>query len=258
MKLFSAPSCSCCVLCLTLFLSGCVTKETHTAALNRTTNLQRLLAEEEKRSADLASEIARLKKQVGDMEVQNKGLTAQLTDTRAQIVRSLEEVGRLQDEITRSRRSQPSAEPAKGKPASGKPATAPTPMEPPDRLGELGDTSGSKKSKSVPPAPEPVAPPSPVPPSKPSDSAPVSAEPPDRLDELQGKASVEKKAAAAAPSTESADTEPAFRYHVVKKGDTLSSIARHYKTDVKTLRELNDMKGSDIRMGDRLIVGKKE
>jgi LysM repeat protein len=238
------------LLCVTLFLPGCVTKETHVAAVNRMTNLQRLLAEEEKRSAELASEIARLKKQGGDLEVQNKGLTAQLTDTRAQIVRSLEEVGRLQDEITRARRGQPAAEPPRTKSA-----TAPTLMEPPDRLGELGDISGSKKSKTAPAPPEPVAPPLPVAPSKPSVSGPAPVEPPDRLSELQREAPGEKKATAAASTGEN---EPAFRYHVVKKGDTLSSIARLYKTDLKTLRELNDLAGSDIRIGDRLIVGKKE
>jgi LysM repeat protein len=239
------------LLCVTLFLSGCVTKETHTAQVNRTINLQRLLAEEEKRSADLAGEIARLKKQAGDLEMQNKGLTAQLTDTRAQIVRSLEEVGRLQDEIQRARKGQPSAEPGRGKPA-----TAPAPTEPPDRLGELsGETSGSKKSKGAPPAPEPVVPPPAVAPPKPAVAGPAPVEPPDRLSEIQGEAPGGKKAGTNASS---ADTEQAYRYHVVKKGDTLSNIARLYKTDVKTLRELNDITGSDIRIGDRLIIGKKE
>lgn len=229
-------------------VSGCVTKETYATAINRTTNLQRLLAEEEKHSAELASEIAHLKKQVGDLEVQNKGLTAQLTDTRAQIVRSLEEVGHLQDEITRTRRSQPSAEPPKGKPTTGKTATAVTPMEPPDRLGELGDTPGSKNSRGVPSVPEPVMPSSAVPPAKSGAGAPATGEPPDRLGELQESAS----------GGHASERGAAIRYHVVKRGDTLLSIARLYKTDVKTLRELNDMTGSDIRVGDRLIVGKKE
>lgn len=191
------------ILGIVLATAGCVTKETYTAQVNRTTNLQRLLAEEEKRSAELAAEIARLKKQVGDLEIQNKGLNAQLTSTQAQVVRSLEEVGRLQEEIQRARSVVPPPAPPKSK----SPAAFPSPTEPPDRLGELqGESSGDKKAKMP---------------------------------------------------TPTAEGEPEYLYYEVKKGDTLSNIARRYKTDVKTLRELNDLVGTDIRVGDILIVGTK-
>jgi len=187
---------------IALAASGCVTKETYNAQVNRTTNLQRLLAEEEKRSADLATEVARLKRQVGDFEAQNKLINTQLTDTRGQVARSLEEVGRLQEEIQRARKAQPPAVTGKFK------AVSPAPTEPPDRLGELQGESGEGKNKAKT--------------SKPAD-----------------------------------ESEPEFLYHLVKKGETLSSIARLYKTDVKTLRENNDLSGNEIRAGDRLIVGIK-
>ena len=106
--------------------AGCVTKESYTQQVNRTTNLQRLLAEEEKRSSDLAAEVTRLKRQTGDLESQNKLLSDQLKDARAQVVRSLEEVGRLQEEV-QSRRPV----------AKSKQGMAPTATEPPDRLDEL-------------------------------------------------------------------------------------------------------------------------
>jgi LysM repeat protein len=115
------------VLVTILALTGCVTKESYTQQVNRTTNLQRLLAEEEKRSSDLVNEVARLKSQVNDLEAQNKVISDQLKEARAQVVRSLEEVGRLQEE-GQSRR-------ASGK--SKRPGVAPAPTEPPDRLGEL-------------------------------------------------------------------------------------------------------------------------
>jgi LysM repeat protein len=115
------------VLVTMLALTGCVTKESYTQQVNRTTNLQRLLAEEEKRSSDLVNDVARLKSQVNDLEAQNKVISDQLKESRAQVVRSLEEVGRLQEE-GQSRR-------ASGK--SKRPGVAPTPTEPPDRLGEL-------------------------------------------------------------------------------------------------------------------------
>jgi LysM repeat protein len=106
--------------------AGCVTKESYTQQVNRTTNLQRLLAEEEKRSSDLAAEVARLKRQAGDLEAQNKLLSDQLKDARAQVVRSLEEVGRLQEEVQNRR---PLAKSKQGVGATG--------TEPPDRLDEL-------------------------------------------------------------------------------------------------------------------------
>src|SRR5207253_6154060 len=91
------------VLVTMLTLTGCVTKESYTQQVNRTTNLQRLLAEEEKRSSDLAAEVTRVKRQAGDLEAQNKLLSDQLKDARAQVVRSLEEVGRLQEEVASRR-----------------------------------------------------------------------------------------------------------------------------------------------------------
>ena len=115
------------ILAMVLALPGCVTKESYTQQVNRTTNLQRLLAEEEKHSSDLNAEVARLKNQVGDLEAQNKLISDQLKDARTQIVRSLEEVGRLQEDVQSHR-------------ASVKPkrqGVAPAPTEPPDRLGEL-------------------------------------------------------------------------------------------------------------------------
>ena len=205
------------ILGIALATAGCVTKETYTAQVNRTTNLQRLLAEEEKRSSDLATEIARLKKQVGDLEAQNKVMTSQLTDARSQIVRSLEEVGRLQEEVQQARKASSSTSKGKGVP--------PTATEPPDRLDELeAEVTGKKKAKAI--APEDT-----------------------------GQAAGKKKAKAAAPEAEG---EPQFLYHEVKRGETLFSIAKRYKTNVKTLQEFNDLAGNEIRVGDLLIVGEKK
>src|SRR5256886_12028679 len=86
------------VLITMLALTGCVTKESYTQQVNRTTNLQRLLAEEEKRSSDLVNDVARLKSQVNDLEAQNKVISDQLKESPAQAARSLVVVGRLQDE----------------------------------------------------------------------------------------------------------------------------------------------------------------
>src|SRR5437879_13022829 len=86
-----------------LVLGGCVTKEIYNAQVIRTNNFQRQLAEEEKHSADLAAEIVRLKIQIAELEAQNRTLTTQLNEAKAQVVRSVEEVGRLQAEFKQAR-----------------------------------------------------------------------------------------------------------------------------------------------------------
>ncbi len=319
-----------------LGLAGCVTKENYNSQVLRTNNFQRLLAEEEKRGVELSTEIAKLKDEKAGLEAKNKALAAQLSDAKAQVVRSLEEVGRLQDEVKQARGGFSSA-----------PAFRGPSQEPPDRLGELmpppaapsekkGDKKKGKaetkakaqKSSQAPPpasqskaeAPVPAPPPAPM-------RQETSQEPPDRLGELQaapvvkssekkvgkpveklvekpitrktGKATatvrvykqseepssppppveapappppppakVEAKAKAQAkaepkaeakPETESASDDAFFLYHKVKKGETLASIAKLYKTDAQTLRELNDLaSGASVRPGDRLIVGQKQ
>jgi len=47
---------------------------------------------------------------------------------------------------------------------------------------------------------------------------------------------------------------PTVRTHVVKKGDTLSAIARRYGTTVKALQQLNRLRGTRLSLGKRLRV----
>jgi LysM repeat protein len=187
------------ILAMVLAFPGCVTKESYTQQVNRTTNLQRLLADEEKHSSDLNAEVARLKNQVGDLEAQNKLISDQLKDARTQVVRSLEEVGRLQEEVQSHRASV----------KSKRQGVAPAPTEPPDRLGELQfETLGANKRQ-------------------------------------------------AKPSRGMTTGKNGAGYHEVQRGDTLFNIAKRYKTDVKTLKELNGLTGDEIRLGERLIVNGK-
>jgi LysM repeat protein len=186
------------VLVIIFALTGCVTKESYTQQVNRTTNLQRLLADEERRNSDLNAEVARLKSQVSDLEAQNKQISDQLKDARSQVVRSLEEVGRLQEEIQTHRTSV----------KSKRQGIAPAPTEPPDRLGELQfETLGTDKRNKA------------------------------------SKVMTTEKTGAA--------------YHEVKRGDTLFSIAKRYRTNVKSLREINGLTDDVIRVGERLAVNEK-
>jgi septal ring factor EnvC (AmiA/AmiB activator) len=144
-------------LCVAFAVTGCVTQETYNAQVIRTNNFQRQLAEEEKRSADLTAEIARLKNQIAELEAQNRTLTAQLKEAKAQVVRSLEEVGRLQAEIKQARAASvtPSGIAAPMPKVRGVP---PSSTEPPDRLDELKDDANPPVMKSNSGNPSPAAP----------------------------------------------------------------------------------------------------
>jgi membrane-bound lytic murein transglycosylase D len=48
------------------------------------------------------------------------------------------------------------------------------------------------------------------------------------------------------------------KYHKVKSGESLGKIADKYKTSLADLRKWNNIKGSTIHAGDKLIVGKTE
>ena len=49
---------------------------------------------------------------------------------------------------------------------------------------------------------------------------------------------------------------PAEQYvtHLVKRGETLTSLARRYRTSPDVLRQLNQLASDDIRSGQRLRV----
>lgn len=44
------------------------------------------------------------------------------------------------------------------------------------------------------------------------------------------------------------------QYHIVKKGDTLSSIARTYSVSVKELKEINNLKTIKLKLGQQILV----
>ncbi len=44
------------------------------------------------------------------------------------------------------------------------------------------------------------------------------------------------------------------RTHIVRKGDTLESIARHYGTNTSTLRALNNLKNDNVKLGNKLRI----
>jgi membrane-bound lytic murein transglycosylase D len=61
------------------------------------------------------------------------------------------------------------------------------------------------------------------------------------------------KTEATAPKKEYKNIE-----HIVEKGEYLGTIARKYKTSINDLLEWNSLSDSNIKLGDKLIVGKEE
>jgi membrane-bound lytic murein transglycosylase D len=51
-----------------------------------------------------------------------------------------------------------------------------------------------------------------------------------------------------------ADTAPTVVYHIVKRGESLGSIAKKHRTTVRKIKSLNKLKSDKIRQGQRLIV----
>lgn len=47
---------------------------------------------------------------------------------------------------------------------------------------------------------------------------------------------------------------PKLKYHVVKKGDTLYSIAKKYQTTIAQLKKLNNLKSDQLKLGTKLKV----
>ena len=74
-----------------LMLSGCVMAEKYEAEKARSLNFQRLLAQEEKRTGELDSELKRTKAATTDVEAKNRELGAQLQAVREQLVKVQED-----------------------------------------------------------------------------------------------------------------------------------------------------------------------
>ena len=61
--------------------------------------------------------------------------------------------------------------------------------------------------------------------------------------------------ATAATTTTTSVKKVEKKYHVVESGQTLSSIAKKYSTSVDAIQKLNNLKSTNIQLGQKLIVG---
>jgi len=87
-------------------LSGCVMSEKYEAEKARSLNFQRLLAQEEKRSAELDSEVKRSKRELSEYEARNRELNAQVEAVRQQAAQIQEEAQAMKEATLLEKRAQ--------------------------------------------------------------------------------------------------------------------------------------------------------
>lgn len=93
------------VVCGGLLLSGCVMTEKYDAEKARSLNFQRLLAQEEKRTGELDSEVKRSRSELMEYEARSRELTAQLQTTREQMARVQEEAEAMKESALLERKA---------------------------------------------------------------------------------------------------------------------------------------------------------
>ena len=127
------------VICGGLLLSGCVMGEKYDAEKARSLNFQRLLAQEEKRTGELDSEVKRSKNELMEYEARNRELTAQLQATQEQMARVQEEAEAMKESALLERNAK----------ADMKRARTPTHKTLPVEPGPTGSSLGSMGSPTV-------------------------------------------------------------------------------------------------------------
>jgi LysM repeat protein len=93
------------IICGGLLLSGCVMAEKYDAEKARSLNFQRLLAQEEKRTGELDSEVKRSRNELMEYEARSRELTAQLQTVRDQMARVQEEAEAMKESALLERKA---------------------------------------------------------------------------------------------------------------------------------------------------------
>jgi len=119
-------------------LSGCVLSEKYEAEKARSLNFQRLLAQEEKRTSELDSEVKRTKRDLSEYEARNRELTAQIQAVREQMSRVQEEAEAMKEAALLERKAK-----TDGKRSSAASARTPKPDTSLEATGLSGAFTGT-------------------------------------------------------------------------------------------------------------------
>lgn len=201
-------------------LSGCVMSEKYEAEKARSLNFQRLLAQEEKRSAELDSEVKRSKRELSEYEARNRELNAQVEAVRQQAAQIQEEAQSMKEATLLEKRAQedmkrlttiPKAKKAAPKKDFAASLDEAFKTEMPSDLGLESATGAGKETLGL----------------------------SDAMD-------AEGATAASAGGTT----------HTVRPGETLYRIGQKYHVAPDQLRKWNNLKDNQLAVGQKLVVTK--
>ena len=141
------------LLCGGWLVSGCVVlEEKYNAEKARSLNFQRLLAQEEKRTAELDSEVRHTKTELAELETRNRELSAQVQVAREQMARLQEEAEAIREATVLEQKALEDMQ-RKGQPAPLKPKKAELP-----KAASVGGSGGSLSDKKLTAVTEPASP----------------------------------------------------------------------------------------------------
>ncbi len=208
-----------------LGLSGCVMSEKYEAEKARSLNFQRLLAQEEKRSAELDSEVKRSKRELSEYEARNRELGAQVDAVRQQAAQIQEEAQAMKEASLLEKRAHEDMKRLTTIPSKAKKAV------PPPKKDFAAAVDEALKTE------------------VPSD---LSLEPEKgAAKDLVGQAETAMESLAG-----SAASSLAGNTHTVRPGETLYRIGQKYHVAPDQLRKWNNLKDNTVGVGQKLIVSK--
>ena len=208
------------LLALSLTASGCVMSEKYEAEKARSLNFQRLLAQEEKRSSELDSEVKRTKRELSEYEARNRELGAQVEAVRQQAAQIQEEAQAMKEATSLEKRAQEDMKRLTTIPSKAKKAA-------PAAKKEFSAAVDEALKSDLP-----------------SESKMESAK------DLLGEESATLDAFRADPSSETGNT------HTVRAGETLYRIGQKYHVGLDKLRKWNNLTKDTIEVGQKLVVSR--
>ncbi|MCI1279249.1 MAG: LysM peptidoglycan-binding domain-containing protein [Nitrospira sp.] len=202
-----------------LSLSGCVMSEKYEAEKARSLNFQRLLAQEEKRSAELDSEVKRSKRELGDYEARNRELGAQVEAVRQQAAQIQEEAQAMKEASLLEKRAHEDMKRLTTIPSKAKKAVSALKKDFTTAVDDVASDLGLEPAKEA---------------AK------------DTFGHEQTAADALGAAAAPAAGTT----------HTVRSGETLYRIGLKYHVGADQLRKWNNLDNNTVVVGQKLIVSR--
>lgn len=203
-----------------LTLSGCVMSEKYEAEKARSLNFQRLLAQEEKRSSELDSEVKRAKRELGDYEARNRELGAQVEAVRQQAAQIQEEAQAMKEASLLEKRAHEDMKRLTTIPSKGKKAAQAARKDFSAAVDEALKTDVPSELK---------------------------------MESTKDVLSQESTALDAFSADQSAELT---NTHTVRAGETLYRIGQKYHVGLDKLRKWNHLTKDNIEVGQKLIVSR--